>query len=385
MTPIGQNKSELSQLCEELRQRRIRAWERQLLADCEEIQFQHRLKIVMPLIVVRPATGKHGSWDPLTRTIMISEQLIQSHPWDAVREVLKHELAHLIVTQRYGSSAADHGSEFQSVCEELGVAAWARPSSGPMPEQREQWRQAQPLNEEERLLRRVERLLALAQSSNEHEAHLAMQRVQELYARHNIERIRNAQTDEMVYTIINRKRKRMESYESAIYSILTGHFGVYVLFYKLFDAHSLEHHSVVEIMGRRADVLMAEYVVDFLTHQLKFHWERYQEKMGPGSRKSRNSYFQGILSGFSDSLEAQENKTNSLDQPAPSRALIVADKQALMTYTRSRYPRVQSRTWSSGYGDSSAFASGKREGRNIEIRRGMGASSGGTRALPAGR
>ena len=43
--------------------------------------------------------------------------------------------------------------------------------------------------EDEKLLRRAEKLLALAESDNENEALVAMERVQELYTKHNLKKI----------------------------------------------------------------------------------------------------------------------------------------------------------------------------------------------------
>ena len=64
-----------------------------------------------------------------------------------------------------------------SVCRRLGVATWASSASCDLPPEIPDWHQRVLTSEEERLLNRAEKLLALAESSNEHEAALAVERV----------------------------------------------------------------------------------------------------------------------------------------------------------------------------------------------------------------
>jgi hypothetical protein len=82
--------------------------------------------------------------------------------------------------------------------------------------------------EEERLLRRAEKLLALAGSHNEHEAQLAMQRAQDLFVKHNVALLRVRQGSDMTYTILRLKRKKIWTYEKRIMSLLVRHFFVYI-------------------------------------------------------------------------------------------------------------------------------------------------------------
>ena len=67
-----------------------------------------------------------------------------------------------------------HGNAFQAACLRLGVAEWARLASGELPQQIPSWRDKLLSKDEERLLKRAEKLLALAASTNEYEATLAM-------------------------------------------------------------------------------------------------------------------------------------------------------------------------------------------------------------------
>ena len=39
-------------------------------------------------------TSRLGQWSPARREICLSRQLVENHPWDEIREVLRHETAH---------------------------------------------------------------------------------------------------------------------------------------------------------------------------------------------------------------------------------------------------------------------------------------------------
>ncbi len=68
--------------------------------------------------------SRWGQWDSETRTLTLSEALIREYPWDVILEVLKHEMAHQIVSETYGGDEG-HGALFHQVCRKLGVLPWA--------------------------------------------------------------------------------------------------------------------------------------------------------------------------------------------------------------------------------------------------------------------
>src|SRR3974390_2566830 len=65
--------------------------------------------------------GPLGRWLPATRTLEISRPLVLDHPWGAVIEVLKHEMAHQYVHEVLGeTSQTPHGRAFRDSCAGLG-------------------------------------------------------------------------------------------------------------------------------------------------------------------------------------------------------------------------------------------------------------------------
>ncbi|HVR02850.1 MAG TPA: hypothetical protein VMT47_12010, partial [Polyangia bacterium] len=69
------------------------------LADTwEELASTHFPRALKPPAIAL-ADGPHrlGSWHRVHRTISVSRELVFQQPWGAVREVLKHEIAHQYV------------------------------------------------------------------------------------------------------------------------------------------------------------------------------------------------------------------------------------------------------------------------------------------------
>lgn len=347
---------------------KIRIWTQRLIEEYRQIQFTYNLKLRIPVIRIEKLSSRWGSWDPEARTLTLSQALIEKYPWETVLEIFKHEIAHQIVTET--STASDiHGPQFKLACEKLGVAPWAcRAETVSLPIETSM--QAQEAStEEQRLLERAEKLLSLATSDNEHEALLAMQKVQELYARYNLDRIQKNGKAHWGYIVIKLQKRRVERYQSVIASILNDHFFVEVIHTSQFDAQACSDFKSLELLGTRENVLMAEYVFHFLEGQLKGLWKNYQEKTG---RKlgvsSRNSFFLGVLEGFRNKL-----KSSSVSQDT-SVALVIRQDEGLKNLVRSRYPKLNRLSGGSRLHDNQAFSAGKKEGQNLVIRKGISKS-----------
>jgi hypothetical protein len=372
----------------------VRLWTEQLYREYDHILYTYRVRLRPAVIRIAELERQWGRWNPATRELALSRRLIQSYPWDVVIEILKHEMAHQWVDEN-AVSARPHGPEFAQACRTLGVADWAIAASGELP------RTWQPSGtggpggalratspEEERLLQRVEKLLALAGSSNEHESLLAMQRVQQMYAKYNLERARRrlqADPAEMVYLRLSTRSKRTDAVQSMIGAILSEHFFVRVIYCRSFDAREASHYAAMEALGTRANVLMAEYVHGFLSRQTASLWETYRRAQGKPGR-DRRSYVMGVLNGFSDKL-----RRLSEEEPAPAggavaaesrerRALMKRADQELEAFVALRHPRLVNRSWGAGRREPAAFAAGLQDGAALTLHRPLG-----SRAEKSGR
>ena len=259
------------------------------------------------------------------------------------------------------------------------MADWAAQASGDLPHEIPRWQDRALTTDEEKLLRRAEKLLALATSQNEHEALLAMERVRELYERHNLERLRARRGATFVYAQLSRGKKRIDVAESLIASVLVEHFMVQVIFGDTFDAPTATRVRVLEVFGADENVRMAEYVYAFLYRTAHELWADYKERTRKGAGAKR-SYLVGVLTGFRDKLRAQSEARPS--DPGDSqegtqvplsadqrKALITVARAELDAFVQKRYPRLTTRSSKRGLSDGSSYAAGRDAGRRINLQR----------------
>lgn len=371
------------------------AWQKQLYAEFESICFQFRLDLRKPLFEIRDMSGQWGQWDPLTRTISLSRTLIQSHSWQHVLGVLKHELAHMFVSECLKGDAT-HGPEFQRACELLGVPEEYRGSGLDLGEPLRTWQELSEVPEEDAaVLRKVEKLLAMAESSNENEAFLAMARVQEMIHKYNLERIVQRKKNRYVSLVVNHRKQKIDRLQRMIAGILTGYYFVDVVFSDLYDAQENAIHKTMEILGTEQNVLMAEYVYGFLRHQSEALWTNYRAKHALKGAAPKMSFQTGVVAGFKrklDTLERTRKAETGPQQPSASASVIEAGQSlvrfndpGLRKFVRSRFPRLTS-VRSGGRVLGEHYDSGRVQGERIVIHKGISTPGGSTgRMLGPGR
>ena len=235
-------------------------WGRQLLAEFANINWQYGLRLKTPVFEITETEKQYGSWQSVTRIIRISTRLITGHSWDITCQILKHEMAHQICSERFFENDGGHGPLFHKACDLLGLPAPFRLASGDLPktgatdpsgnQQTEKGRQ---------FIRRIGKLLALAGSNNEHEAAIAMEKASQLMARHNLQQVLEDAQSEFTSLIINGRTRRLERWQHKICAILLRFFYVKVVTASLYDPLQDTHHKTIEIFGRQENVAIAEY------------------------------------------------------------------------------------------------------------------------------
>ena len=71
------------------------------------------------------------------------------------------------------------------------------------------------------------------------------------------------------------KTKRIASWQNLILVILGRHFFVRTITFNEFDPADLVVYKAVEIVGKKENVLMAEYVYQFLENTVHALWEKH--------------------------------------------------------------------------------------------------------------
>ena len=73
---------------------------------CSQLAPAYRARMQKPSFRLADTTRLLGQWSPARREISLSRQLAENHPWDEIREVLRHETAHQLADAMPGRAIA---------------------------------------------------------------------------------------------------------------------------------------------------------------------------------------------------------------------------------------------------------------------------------------
>ncbi len=348
----------------------------QLHKEFAAICWQHQLPLRPPLFALTENRNQLGCYISSTNTIQISRYLIENHPWNFVMGVLKHEMAHLMDQQSSESVEHPHGSSFQKNCERIGVPQAFRKSQIRLSSVKEDEFLNNSSDEKNRILELAKKLMSLATSNNEHEAALAMKKVQQLYARYNFEQLQNDLEREYFHLVMTTHKKRIPSWQQQAISLLSEFYFVKIIFIKQFDASTLEENQAFEMIGLQENILMAEYVYYFLLQQVS---NLLQQQENDLNRKMTNlekkSYRLGIINGFREKLTEAHQRNKKSDDPNSnviSKALTLFENDPRLNfYLKNIYPRIHTRKSNAIPIDESSYQRGTDQGKKINLNKGI--------------
>jgi len=310
-----------------------------------------------------------GRWCGQERCLQIATNLIVEHHWSVVSEVLLHEMAHQYVQEVLQiSDETAHGPAFRRLCEERGIDG--RAVGVP---------QAQQGERVEQLLQRVARLLALAESSNEHEARNAATAARRLMLRYNLESVASGKASSYCHRHLGEPATRIWEHRRVVAGILSEHFFVECIWVPMWSLKLLRFGQQLEICGTRENLDIAAYVHDFLEHTGAALWVRHRETRGLKGDKGRLEYLAGVMAGFEESLAEGRRKSEG-------EGLVWLGDAALHEYLEQRHPRT--RTVHYGHRElGDAWKHGHAEGRRLVLSRGVsqGARDAAPKSLPPRR
>lgn len=362
-------------------------WERAVLLELnsehEYVCRIHKVSLRPVAIILFSSETRWGQFDPVTRTISISIRLVREFPWHDVVGVFRHEMAHQLVYEESMGKIETrmHGEVFKEACGRLGVPDLYSRAGVDLTSSSFDWRNEIRDPKTEAVLDKVRKLLALADSSNEHEALLAIEKVRELYAKYNLELSESLRCKGFVHLVLNYGKKKLPSWFLCIGGILSEHFFVRTIVCREYDQDTGLHFGAIEVIGRKENVLMAEHVYHFLLQQLDLLVEKKAKMENGLTRRDRNSYRLGILAGFSRKLEG--SKISSTKDPVhSSKALeILKMNDEVDAYMGTIYPKLRKRSGGSIRVNGEAYASGESAGMSLQFHRPVDQSPGGQKYL----
>jgi hypothetical protein len=340
---------------------------RQLAETWEEINGNHfRRRLERPAFLLHDGDSRLGAWNGVRRTISLSRALVLDRPWGVVREVLKHEMAHQFVEEVLGErDETAHGPTFERVCRQFGFDA----AAAGLPE-------AALPGREQPVLRRVTKLLALAESSNRHEAEAAMAEARRLMLKHNIEEAVAAAREGFSFRHVGIAKRRTDAHEQLLAGILGDHFFVEVIWVPSYLAREGKRGRVLELCGTIANLEVAAYVHGFLLETGERLWREHKRAAKIRGDKERRRFLVGVMMGFREKLEQGAKRSQE-------EGLVWVGDPALEAYLKRRYPR-RSGGGAIGLQRTAAYEQGRAAGRGIVLHRPVHGSAARGRLLTGG-
>jgi len=343
----------MTSLPPQLRPTLHRAWCARIAAEWRRLN-RNRLGGALrePAFAIDVVGGRVGRWQSAGRILSVSEVHVLTAPWAEVVETIGHEMAHQVVAELGGGlDDGPHGAAFAAACARLGVSARA---SAP----------AVKDADSERMLARVHKLLALAESANVHEAESAMAHANRLLLAHNLDLARLGERRGYVARTVGQAHARVGLGAKLIGCILRDFFFVECLWIGTYDAIGDRNLTQLEIMGEPTNVELAHYVHDFLHAALERLWRGARTDLGRGDVATRRAFIGGVLTGFSDKLRAER-------RAQAERGLVWVGDRDLKDWYRARHPRIAALP-SAGWSAGQAHDAGRRAGGELRLHRGIG-------------
>ena len=315
-----------------------------------------RCRLTLPAFELRDFEKRWAEWNRERRVMAFSHKLVMNYPWMTVREVLRHEMAHQVADEVLGGADHPHGAPFQEACRLLNADPRA---VGDYPSLYETGNTT-GLDDNDRILLRVKKLLALSESSNRHEAELAMTKVHETIARYNIDLL-SAHTARQYYSLcLGEPQVRQSAADYALSRLLQDFYFVEAVWIGAYVFGRARMGRILEISGTTENVKMAGYVYDFLKRVIGDQWQVFRKGRAVTSGRMVD-FALGLLSGFSEKLKTRDGELEK-DSPAMV-ALMKRDDAQLAAYMRARHPRLRKTSGSGRCIDEQVHRAGQAVGR----------------------
>jgi hypothetical protein len=280
-----------------------------------------------------------------------------------LHNVIRHELAHYLTFIKYGN-IQPHGAEFREICKKMGWGEEVYQATTCLDDGRKA-----PEMEESSIFRKVQKLMALANSSNKNEAEQAMIKSQQLLLKHNLEsKYMDKENDEKIFVKRILKQKRENAKMRSIAIILETFFVSPI--YRRTDGF-----IYLEILGDGVNIEIAEHVAIVLDRELDNLWSQAQQLASLKGMIAKNSFFLGIAKGYCNKIQALKREYHA----EVKNGLMVIEKK-LMEAKALVYQRLSSNRSKGSYcRDSSAL--GEKMGSQLNINPAIKSSSNTTETL----
>jgi len=316
-----------------------------------------------PLFRLSAMKSKLGYWSSEKNEICLSLDFVLNVPWDSVREVLHHEMAHQYADRvMQARHETPHGPLFQKACHLLR----ANPDASGHYTSLHERVYTEPHQTDDRIMLRIKKLMALSESANPHEAQSAMSKAHALLFKYNIQLLERNESRHFESVFIGTPKLRHPREEYFIASLLQDFYFIQGIWIPAYVTQKSKTGRVLEISGTPQNIRIASYVYDFIKQYIRTKWAAYN-KDNTLNRYRQSDFAVGVIEGFRSKLESRKPVKPS----APAGRYPVTIEDPLLTkYFSHRYPNVHRFRKQSG-GHKHVYNEGKKIGKRMVIYKGI--------------
>lgn len=221
----------------------------------------------------------------------------------------------------------------------------------------------------------IQKLLALANSDNEHEAKLAASRAQELLIRHNLTLEDCEPDDKYNMQVVDTGMGRAPTEWKYVQSILGEFFYVKIIHMRkpVFNKETFKYskHMSYVMCGQQHNIEIAKFVRDFLTNSFIKLFNEYRNRTGAPTT-SKTSFYIGLYSGLAEQLRATQTKVQT------ETGLVIIPEHDLQPWIEEQLGKIkQNKPAKQFIEDQQAVNEGFDKGKNLKIARGIESRSNG--------
>jgi hypothetical protein len=308
--------------------------------------------------------SKLGFWSADRNEICLSRDFVLNHPWDSIREVLHHEMAHQFADQvMQAHHESPHGFAFQKACRMLRANPKASGHYQPLHKRI----LSGTVENDDYLLVRIKKLMALSESPHQHEAKAAMAKAHELILKYNLKRLELDENRNFESMFIGIPMLRHPREEYFIANLLQDFYFVQGIWISAYVIEKEKMGRVLEINGTASNMKIASYVYDFIKQYIHAKWTDYNKDFSL-NRYRKSDFAVGIVEGFRAKLESQQKRNAS--RSGNSYPVKIEDP-SLSKYFSHRYPYVHRFKKNTAGHHEDIFNDGKKIGNKMVIHKGI--------------
>lgn len=308
-----------------------------------------------PIFRLSEMRSNLGFWSPGKCEICINRKLAFESPWHAVREILRHEIAHQVADQVFHAAhQKPHGPLFRKACLLLG----ADPKASARIDLFHKGQKSTQFD-------KIRKLLALAKSQNRHEAESAMIKARSLMLKHGIQNSTEGDNKEFISVFLGKPALRFSRDIYHMSRLLQEYYFVEAVWISTYLLDRDRIGRVLEISGTPPHVETALYINTCINHFINKEWPLYRNKHCL-NRYRRTDFAIGIIEGFRNRL-----KRETVSQEKDTKSLIEIAGNALKVYIHKRYPKIG---WTKRYSsntDQTVIRDGMKKGEHLVIAPGL--------------